>query len=214
MDKIDLKKTLPSYRARHGEFDVIEVPPRAYLMINGHGDPNTSPEFTSAVESLYPLAYALKFLSKRELGRDYVVPPLEGLWWAADMSAFTTARDKSAWDFTLMLLVPDWLDRAQVEEVAEAVERKSAPPRLRDVRFETLDEGTCVQTLHIGPFDAEAEVLARLHDEVIPDAGLTMTGRHHEIYLSDFRRTAPERLRTILRQPVRRRSERRPPVRR
>lgn len=214
MDKIDLKKTLPSYRARHGEFDVIEVPPRAYLMINGHGDPNTSPEFTSAVESLYPLAYALKFFSKRELGRDYVVPPLEGLWWAADMSAFTTARDKSAWDFTLMLLVPDWLDRAQVEEVAEAVERKSAPPRLRDVRFETLDEGTCVQTLHIGPFDAEAEVLARLHDEVIPDAGLTMTGKHHEIYLSDFRRTAPERLRTILRQPVRRRSERRPPVRR
>ncbi|MFC9442718.1 MULTISPECIES: GyrI-like domain-containing protein [Brevibacterium] len=214
MDKIDLKKTLPSYRARHGEFDVIEVPPRAYLMINGHGDPNTSPEFTSAVESLYPLAYALKFLSKRELGRDYVVPPLEGLWWAADMSAFTTARDKSAWDFTLMLLVPNWLDRAQVEEVAEAVERKSAPPRLRDVRFETLDEGTCVQTLHIGPFDAEAEVLARLHDEVIPDAGLMMTGKHHEIYLSDFRRTAPERLRTILRQPVRRRSERRPPVRR
>lgn len=214
MDKIDLKKTLPSYRARHGEFDVIEVPPRAYLMINGHGDPNSSPEFTSAVESLYPLAYALKFFSKRELGRDYVVPPLEGLWWAADMSAFTTARDKSAWDFTLMLLVPDWLDRPQVEEVAEAVERKSAPPRLRDVRFETLDEGTCVQTLHIGPFDAEAEVLARLHDEVIPDADLTMTGKHHEIYLSDFRRTAPERLRTILRQPVRRRSERRPPVRR
>ncbi len=214
MDKIDLKKTLPSYRARHGEFDVIEVPPRAYLMINGHGDPNSSPEFTSAVESLYPLAYALKFFSKRELGRDYVVPPLEGLWWAADMSAFTTARDKSAWDFTLMLLVPDWLDRPQVEEVAEAVERKSAPPRLRDVRFETLDEGTCVQTLHIGPFDAEAEVLARLHDEVIPDADLTMTGKHHEIYLSDFRRTAPERLRTILRQPVRRRSERHPPVRR
>ncbi|MCM1011088.1 GyrI-like domain-containing protein [Brevibacterium sp. XM4083] len=209
MDKIDLKKTLPSYSARRGEFDVIEVPPRAYLLINGHGDPNSSPEFTSAVESLYPLAYALKFFSKRELDRDYVVPPLEGLWWAEDMSAFTTARDKSAWDFTLMLLVPDWLDRAQIAQVAEAVDRKSAPPRLRDVRFETLDEGTCVQTLHIGPFDAEAEVLAHLHDEVIPDAGMTMTGRHHEIYLSDFRRTAPERLRTILRQPVRRRSERR-----
>nr|WP_284711001.1 GyrI-like domain-containing protein [Brevibacterium sp. XM4083] len=200
---------MPSYSARRGEFDVIEVPPRAYLLINGHGDPNSSPEFTSAVESLYPLAYALKFFSKRELDRDYVVPPLEGLWWAEDMSAFTTARDKSAWDFTLMLLVPDWLDRAQIAQVAEAVDRKSAPPRLRDVRFETLDEGTCVQTLHIGPFDAEAEVLAHLHDEVIPDAGMTMTGRHHEIYLSDFRRTAPERLRTILRQPVRRRSERR-----
>ncbi|GAA3842599.1 GyrI-like domain-containing protein [Brevibacterium ammoniilyticum] len=204
VEKIDLKKTLPSYRAKSGEFATITVPPLRYLMLDGHGDPNVSPQFTSAVESLYPLAYALKFLSKRELDRDYVVPPLEGLWWAEDMSSFTTARNKADWDFTLMLLVPDWLDRTHIDSAAEAVARKSSPPRLREVRVETLDEGTCVQTLHLGSFDSEAEVLAHLHDDVIPNAGFALTGTHHEIYLSDSRRTAPEKLRTILRQPVRR----------
>lgn len=95
MEKVDPKTSMPGYRAKRGEFETIELPVRQYLMIDGHGDPNSSPEFTSAVESLYPLAYGLKSLSKRELERDYVVPPLEGLWWADDMSAFTTARDKS-----------------------------------------------------------------------------------------------------------------------
>lgn len=203
MDKIDLKTALPSYRAKRGVFATIDVEPLRYLMLDGHGDPNTSPEFTSALRSLYPLAYALKFFSRRELGRDYVVPPLEGLWWAEDMRAFTTARSKSEWDFTLMLLVPEWLDDSHVGHAAEAVAAKSDPPRLHEIRFEALDEGLSVQTLHIGPFDAEAEVLARMHHEVIPSAGFAMTGRHHEIYLSDFRRTAPEKLRTILRQPVR-----------
>ena len=110
MDKVDFKRSLPSFRAKQGRFDVIEVPEMQYLVIDGHGDPNTSPDFTAAVTSLYPLAYGLKFFSKLELGRDYVVPPLEGLWWADDMATFTSARDKSAWYFTLMLLVPDWLD--------------------------------------------------------------------------------------------------------
>ncbi|UVI35847.1 GyrI-like domain-containing protein [Brevibacterium spongiae] len=202
MEKIDLKKSLPSFRARQGRFDTIEVPSLQYLMIDGHGDPNTSPDFSSAVASLYPLAYGLKFLSKLELGRDYVVPPLEGLWWADDMSAFTSARDKSAWDFTLMLLAPHWLDRGHVDDAVDKVRSKGSSPRLGEIRFESLREGTCVQTLHIGPFDDEAEVLEHMHSEVIPAAGMVMTGRHHEIYLSDMRRTAPERLRTILRQPV------------
>ena len=202
MDKIDLKKTLPGYRAKRGAFSTVDVPPMNYLMIDGHGDPNTSPEFTSAVASLYPLAYTLKFLSKRELERDYVVPPLEGLWWAEDMSSFTTARNKADWDFTRMLAVPEWLDGSHVTRAAEAVAAKADPPRLSDVRFETLVEGTVIQTLHIGPFDAEAEVLAHMHESVIPESGYVWTGRHHEIYLSDSRRTAPERMRTILRQPV------------
>ena len=203
MDKVDLEKELPSYRAKQGEFATLEVPSLNYLMIDGHGDPNSSPEFTSAVETLFPVAYALKFFSKGELGRDYVVPPLEGLWWAEDMRAFTDARDKSQWDFTLMLLVPDWLDRSHIDHAAEAAARKRTPPRLDDVRFETLEEGTCVQTFHVGPFDAEAAVLEHMHSDVIPGAGFTLSGKHHEIYLSDLRRTAPERLRTILRQPVR-----------
>lgn len=200
-DKIDLKKSVDSYRAQRGQFRVLDVPELQYLMIDGHGDPNTA-TFTTAVESLYPVAYTLKFASKKQLGRDYVVPPLEGLWWADDMAAFTTARDKSTWDWTLMLLVPDWIDAAMVTGAIATVEKKRPPARLADVRWEQLAEGRCVQTLHIGSFDAEAEVLAQLHHEFIPAHGLQLAGTHHEIYLSDVRRTAPERLRTVLRQPV------------
>lgn len=194
-DKVDFKKT-DAYQAHRGRFRVIDVPDTRYLMADGHGDPNTSPAFVAAVEALYPVAYRLKFASKRDLGRDYVVPPLEGLWWADDMRAFTTARDKSRWDWTLLLMVPEWIDETMV---ASALEQ--AGPQ-HDVRLETLSEGRCVQTLHVGSYDDEAEVLARLHDEFIPGQGLRMTGTHHEIYLSDARRVAPEKRRTILRQPV------------
>ncbi|WP_193596548.1 GyrI-like domain-containing protein [Microbacterium sp. YJN-G] len=200
--KVDFKRTLDGYRARAGEFRVIDVPEHRYLMIDGHGDPNTSPDYARALEALYPVAYKLKFASARQLGRDYVVPPLEGLWWADDMRAFTSRRDKSRWHWTTMVLAPDWIER-DLFDLAVAQAGAGAPlDGLDDVRFETLAEGTCVQTLHLGSYDDEAEVLRRLHEQVIPDAGLRLSGRHHEIYLSDPRRVAPERLRTILRQPV------------
>ena len=192
--KVDVKKDLDAYRAQRGRFRVVDVPDQHYLMIDGHGDPNTAPAFGAAVEALYPVAYALKFASKRELGRDYVVPPLEGLWWAEDMDAFTAARDKDRWDWTLMLLVPDWIDAERVDAVIEKAGS--------GLRLESLSEGRCVQTLHVGSFDDEAEVLARMHHELIPDNGWRLAGTHHEIYLSDARRTAPERRRTILRQPI------------
>lgn len=201
-DKIDFKKTLDSYRAKRGEFRIVDVPDMHYLMIDGHGDPNTSPAYSEALAALYPVAYTLKFASKRDLGRDYVVPPLEGLWWAADMSLFTALRDKSRWDWTAMLMTPEWIDLSMLQVAVDRVGAKAPPERLGDVRIEALSEGRCVQTLHIGPFDDEAPVLARMHHEFIPDQGLRMNGRHHEIYLSDFRRTAPQNLRTILRQPV------------
>jgi len=195
MTKIDFK-SLDPYRARRGDFRIIDLPGAGYLMADGHGDPNTAPAFTQAVQALYPVAYKLKFASKTELGRDYVVPPLEGLWWSDDPAAFTTARDKSRWDWTLMLMVPDWIGPAMVDA---AMERAGAGDA---VRWETLSEGRCVQTLHVGSFDEEAGVLAELHDRFIPEQGLRMTGKHHEIYLSDFRRTPPAKQRTILRQPV------------
>lgn len=210
--KIDLKKSVDAYRASAGRFSIVDVPELQYLMIDGHGDPNTSPAYAAALEALYPVAYALKFASKRELGRDYVVMPLEGLWWADDPAAFTTARDKSRWDWTMMILTPDWIDAAMFDAAVERVaanragtERAAAerrPARLGELRLQSLREGRCVQTLHIGSFDDEAEVLARMHEEFIPANGLRMTGRHHEIYLSDARRVAPERRRTVLRQPV------------
>lgn len=201
-DKIDFKRSLDAYRARRGRFEVLDVPEMQYLMVDGHGDPNTSPAYAAAVEALYPVAYALKFASKQELGRDYVVPPLEGLWWAEDMDAFTTARDKSRWDWTMMLMVPDWIDGATVAAAVERVGAGKRPERLDEVRFERLREGTCVQTLHVGSFDDEAAVLAQLHEEFLPAHGLRLTGKHHEVYLSDFRKVAPEKRRTILRQPV------------
>lgn len=201
-EKVDFKKTLDGYQAKRGEFRVVEMPELQYLMIDGHGDPNTSTEFSTALETLYPVAYKLKFASKKELGRDYVVPPPEALWWAEGMAAFTTERDKSRWEWTLLLMVPDWITRELFGEVVELVRAKNPPSKLGELRLEALAEGLCVQTLHIGSFDDEGPVLAELHNEFIPAHGLEMTGKHHEIYLSDFRRVAPEKLRTILRQPV------------
>lgn len=202
MDKQDFKKSLDSYQAKHNEFRIIKIPKMKYLMIDGHGDPNTSQDFKDAILALYPVAYKLKFASKLELGKDYVVMPLEGLWWAEDMSTFTTARDKSQWDFTLMIMQPDWITQAMFQTAVAKVTEKDAPVNLNKIRFETLDEGMAVQTLHIGSFDSEAAVLEKLHHDFIPAHNLKLTGKHHEIYLSDFRKVAPEKLRTILRQPV------------
>ena len=200
-DKIDFKREIAAYRTRSGRFEIVDVPTMQYLMIDGHGDPNT-PAFTDAAEALYPLAYRLKFASKKTLGRDYVVMPLEGLWWADDMDAYTASRDTSRWDWTLMIMVPDWIDQDMVAGARDQIAAKTPPRRLDDVRLSSLSEGRCVQTLHVGSYDDEAGVLARMHHEFIPDNGLRMTGRHHEIYLSDVRNVEPARLRTILRQPV------------
>lgn len=200
--KVDFKKSLDAYRAERGEFRILEVPDLTYLMVDGHGDPNTSPAFAETIETLYPVAYKLKFASKQDLGLDYVVPPLEGLWWAEDMDSFTSRRDKSRWSWTLMLMTPAWIEPPLFATAVEAARAKNPRARFDDVRLESLSERRCVQTLHVGSFDDEADVLDRLHHEFIPGHGLVMAGRHHEIYLSDFRRVAPEKQRTILRQPV------------
>jgi hypothetical protein len=200
--KADFKKTLDSYRAAYQKFRVVDVPPLQYLSIDGHGDPNTGADYAAAIATLYPVAYKLKFSSKRDLGKDYVVMPLEALWWAHDMDVFTTRRDKSTWDWTLMIMVPGWITGDMFDTALARVPPGNSPTSLDRVRLETLEEGRCVQTLHIGPYDDEAEILARMHHDFIPAAGLRMTGKHHEIYLSDIRRVEPARLRTILRQPV------------
>lgn len=200
--KIDHKKIIDAYKAKQDTFRIVEVHKLQYLMIDGHGDPNTSPEFRSAVEALFPIAYKIKFASKQDLGKDYAVMPLEGLWWADDMDAFTSARDKSKWDWTMMIMQPDWITPEMYRAAVETVAAKNPPKNLAKVRFETLDEGLCVQILHIGSFDDEAEILNKMHHDFMPDNNLEMRGKHHEIYFSDFRKTAPEKLRTLLRQPV------------
>lgn len=202
MLKVDFKKTFPTYKAKHHELQIIDIPTMQYLMIDGHGDPNSSKDFNEAIKALYPVAYKLKFASKNELGKDYVVMPLEGLWWAEDMSSFTTSRDKSKWDFTLMIMQPDWITKEMFELAVQKVSEKDSPAKLSQIRLETLDEGRCVQTLHVGSFDDEAKILAEIHYSFVPDNKLELSGKHHEIYLSDFRKVTPDKLRTILRQPV------------
>ena len=199
--KIDIKTTLgPVYRAPVGTFVQIDVPRMRFVMVDGAGDPNDAPAYADAVTVLYAVSYALKFASKAA-GCDYVVPPLEALWWSDDPVAFVT-RQKDLWRWTTMIHVPDCVTAGMCAAgLAKATEKRPAPPA--SLRIETLTEGASLQTLHVGPYDAEGPVLARLHDHVMPEAGLTFNGPHHEIYLGDPRRAAPDRLRTILRQPVR-----------
>lgn len=202
MEKFDIKKARKAlYGAPAGKFAVVDVPPLNYFMIDGAGDPNTAPEYTSAVEALYTASYTLKFVSKADLLRDYVVPPLEGLWWAADMTDFVTQR-KSRWLWTMMIAVPDFIERPMAEDAMVRATAKKALPALARLRFERLAEGQAVQTLHIGAYDDEGPILKVLHEDVLPAHRLTPSGHHHEIYLSDPRKTAAEKLKTILRQPV------------
>jgi hypothetical protein len=204
MSKVDFKKELKHlYRPSAKVFTVVDVPPMQYLMVDGHGDPNTAQVYREAVEALYAAAYKLKFMSKRQLEKDYVVPPLEGLWWAEDMEAFTVSRDKSAWDWTMMIMQPDWITPQMFAQAVQQVQKAKDLPALPALRLETYHEGLGVQILHMGSYDDEGPTLHRMHQTFIPQSGYEMVGKHHEIYLSDPRKVAPEKLRTVLRQPVR-----------
>lgn len=201
MTKLDVKKALASlYGASAGEFALVDVPRMQFVKVDGEGDPNAAPAYRTSVEWLYGTSYAMKFAAKAALGQDYVVPPLEGLWEADDPGSFVR-REKNRWRWTMMIMVPDFV----TGDLFEAARAKTAgklgdpPPSLR---FEAYEEGPSLQTLHLGAYDDEGPVLARLHDEVMPGRGLTFNGPHHEIYLSDPRRTAAAKLKTILRQPV------------
>lgn len=207
VDKIDVKRTLKTlYNPPAGQFALVEVPPLRYLAVDGSGDPNTAPAYRDAVEALYAAAYTLKFMSKKELLHDYVVPPLEGLWWAKDMASFVDRR-KSEWSWTMMIMIPDFVDDAMAERAIAAAKKKAASAALDRLRIARIAEGRAVQILHVGSYDAEGPILSKLHEEFLPANGLVEAGHHHEIYLSDPRKTAPEKLRTILRQPVRGRGE-------
>jgi hypothetical protein len=202
MEKLDLRKQHKRlYTPPAGRFELIDMPHFDYLMIDGEGDPNSAADYVQAVEALYTAAYTLKFKSKAELGRDYVVPPLEGLWWSDDMDDFV-ARRKDRWKWTMMIAIPDFIDPRFVDAAIAAAMKKKALPALDRLYVERLEEGRVAQTMHIGSYDDEGPVLRRLHEEFLPENGLRPTGKHHEIYLGDPRKTAPERLKTILRQPV------------
>jgi hypothetical protein len=206
MEKVDFKKTLKHlYQPSKKDFALVVVPPMQFLMIDGEGDPNVAESYQQALEALYAVAYGVKFASKKELKRDYTVPPLEGLWWAEDMEVFTAMISKDQWLWTMMVMQPEWVSEAMVLAACEKAEGSKDLPAIEKLRLETYNEGLSVQILHIGPYDAEGPTIDRLHHEFLPQQGLIENGKHHEIYLSDPRRVEPAKWKTVLRQPVRRR---------
>jgi hypothetical protein len=188
MPKLDLMRELkPLYSPPTRDFVVVDVPPLTYLMIDGHGDPNTAPEYTAALEALYSLAYTLKFQIKRESGGEI------------DFSA----ERKDEWSWAAMILQPSAVTPEEVERAREEAGRKKTLPSLGKARLAGYDEGLAAQIMHVGPYSAEAPTIARLHTEFLPSNGYASAGKHHEVYLSDPRRTAPEKLKTVIRQPIR-----------
>lgn len=202
MDKYDLKAARRDlYAPSAKDFSIVDVPAMTYLALDGSGDPNASAEYAAALEALYTVAYTVKAHSRTVIGRDFVVPPLEGLWWADDMSAFIR-RDKSAWHWTMLIALPDWITAEVVETARAAARKKKDLPAIDALAVRTLNEGRSVQILHLGSYDDEGPTLERLHRTYLTETGYAPNGHHHEIYLSDARRTEPAKLKTILRQPV------------
>ena len=201
MKKINLKKELSEfYNPSKVKVAFVNVPAMNFLMIDGKGDPNTAKSYAEAIETLYSVSYTLKFMVKKgEMAIDYGVMPLEGLWWVEDMTKFDPEK-KDDWLWTAMIMQPDFITKEMVEEARDSVRIKKNPKAASLLRFETFQEGPCAQIMHIGPFSEEGPNIAKVH-KAIEDSGHQLSGKHHEIYLSDFRRTAPENLKTIVRQP-------------
>ena len=203
--KLDLKKEYKDlFNADHKSPVIITAPKLNYLTLRGKGDPNTSSEYQQSIDTLFSVSYKLKFaIKKGQKAIDYGVLPLEGLWWVENMADFDM-KDKSNWLWQTMILQPDFVSQEEVDDAIEQVKKKKALPQLEQLNFEQIEEGLCVQILHIGPYEDEGPTIERLHT-FMKDNGYTFNGHHHEIYLSDPRRSAPEKLKTIIRQPVRKR---------
>lgn len=201
MQKLDHKKEFKAlYQPPRGKFVLVDVPPLQFLMIDGEGNPNASEDYAKVVGTLYAISYKAKFLSKKEAGIDYVVMPLEGLWYADDLDVYSE-RDLDRWQWTMMIMQPGHITPAMIEEsIREAGKKKELAPRER-IRMGTYHEGLSAQTLYVGAYANEGPTIQRMH-EFIQEQGHQLRGHHHEIYLSDPRRVAPEKLKTILRQPV------------
>ncbi|WP_295457774.1 GyrI-like domain-containing protein [uncultured Thiodictyon sp.] len=201
MDKIDLKKDLKHlYQPSAKEVVEVDVPAMNYLMVDGEGDPNTLPAYADAVEVLFMVSYAAKFMVKKgETAIDYGLMPLESLWSADDMSKFFT-DDKSNWKWTAMMMQPSFVTSEIIERAISDVKKKKNPSAISKVRLESFAEGRCAQIMHIGPFSEEGPTIATVHRFI--DARNWRTGRHHEIYLSDIRKAEPAKWKTVIRQPM------------
>lgn len=200
-EKVDFKKHLSHlYNPSAKEVALVDVPAMQFLEIDGTGDPNTSQDWQAAVEALFAVAYGLKFLLKKAQGADYVGMPLEGLWWTPDMGEFSIER-KADWLWTMMIAQPQEVTADSFEQAREQAQRKKPSLALAALRLEAYHEGPAAQIMHIGSFATEGSTVARVHT-FIQQHGYLLARKHHEIYLSDPRRAAPEKMRTVIRQPV------------
>lgn len=199
MQTIDLKKDLKHlYKPSGKTISVVDVPPMNYLMIDGEGAPGT-PVYSQSVSALYTLAYGLRFAVKDQQQIAFTVMPLEGLWWAEDMTQFSS-DNKDDWKWTMMILQPEQVTAELVEETRAAIAKKKKPPLLERVYFGSYHEGPSVQIMYTGPYADEGPTIIRMHDHVHQN-GHHLTGKHHEIYISNPGRVAPEKLKTVIRQP-------------
>jgi hypothetical protein len=197
---LDLKKDLKHlYNPSTKGVVLVDVPEMQFLMIDGMGDPNTAQEYSDAVSALYSMAYTLKFLIRKELGIDYPVMPLEGLWWVEDMRAFSVDK-KNDWLWTMMIMQPDIVTLEHFQEALKQVEQKKSYPGLSKIRLERFAEGLAAQIMHIGPYATEKPTVEKIHT-FIQEQSYSLSGKHHEIYLGDPRKAAPEKLKTVVRQP-------------
>lgn len=201
MEKVDLKKDLKHlYQPSAKAVVEVEVPTMNFLMVDGEGDPNTAQAYADAVEVLFMVSYAVKFMVKKSASAiDYGVMPLEGLWWVDDMTKFSTA-DKSNWKWTAMIMQPPFVTAEMVERAIAEVKKKKNPASISKVRLVPFTEGRCAQILHIGPFSEEGPTIEKVHHFI--DARGRRSGKHHEIYLSDIRKADPAKWKTIVRQPM------------
>lgn len=201
MDKIDLKNTLKHlYNPSAKEIAVVEVPTMNFLMVDGEGDPNISQAYADAVETLFTVSYAVKFMVKKGAAAvDYSVMPLEGLWWVDDMSQFTI-KDKSNWKWTMMIMQPEYVTPEILDAAIADVQKKKSPTAISKLRLEAFTEGRCAQILYIGPFSEEGSTIEKIHQFIASRD--KRTGKHHEIYLSDIRKADPAKWKTIIRQPM------------
>jgi hypothetical protein len=199
--KVDFKREYKELYKAGRDPIFVDLPELAFLMVDGHGDPNTSAEYRQAIEALFTVSYTLKFAIKRAPdGFDYGVMPLEGLWWAPDMSDFTS-QNKSDWNWTAMIMQPDEVTQDLLEDAITSATAKKSLPAAAKLGLERFREGPAAQVMHVGPYSAEGPTIERLH-EFIAESGRALRGKHHEIYLGDPRRSAPEKLKTVIRQPV------------
>lgn len=203
MKKVDFKKNLKHlYQPSAKAVVEVDVPSMHFLLIDGEGDPNTSKAYAEAVEALFAVSYTAKFMVKKgPMAIDYGVMPLEGLWWMDDMSQFSTAN-KAKWKWTTMIMQPPPVTKGVITTALATVSKKKNLAALAKLRFERFTEGCCAQTLHLGPFSEEGPTIERVH-QFIRSRGGRLTGKHHEIYLSDIRKAAPAKWKTVIRQPFR-----------